>query len=395
MDFFWPAAINPGGGFFQLDHHGAPRTGEGVAVGLPLVTRMVHCAAIGHLLGRPLAAQVLDHGIASISKQYRDPKHGGYFWSVYSDGVADTSKQAYGHAFVLLAAASAKTAGHPEAEQLLDDITTLIGERFWDTEFGAMQEEFQADWTPLSDYRGQNANMHLAEAAMAAFEATGETSYLDIARSVAQLLINTHARHADWRVPEHFDADWVVNYSYSGNPDLRPAGTTPGHSLEWARLLLQLWGLCGRSDSWMPDAATALFRKACATGWDNAVGGFYYTLDWTDRTAVADRYWWPACEGIAAAHVLSEITSDPEFELWYRRIWAFTDRHFIDRRSGGWQPELGIDLLPAKNKFDSKSDLYHALQACLIPLFEGQTSFMSQIASNAGPLQQDRTARIL
>ncbi len=42
----------------------------------------------------------------------------------------------------------------------------------------------------LSDYRGQNANMHMCEACLAAFEATGEQRYLDRAQDLA----NTFAK---------------------------------------------------------------------------------------------------------------------------------------------------------------------------------------------------------
>ena len=40
-------------------------------------------------------------------------------------------KQAYGHAFVLLAASAAKRASHPEADRLLADITNVIKTKFW------------------------------------------------------------------------------------------------------------------------------------------------------------------------------------------------------------------------------------------------------------------------
>ena len=65
----------------------------------------------------------------------------------------------------------------------------------------------------------------------------------------------------------------------------RPAGTTPGHALEWSRLLVQLWELGGRSHGWLIDAARQLFLKTVDIGWDRSAGGFYYTLDWQDRPA--------------------------------------------------------------------------------------------------------------
>jgi sulfoquinovose isomerase len=148
----------------------------------------------------------------------------------------------------------------------------------------------------------------------------------------------------------------------------RPYGTTPGHALEWSRLLIQLWELGERRHGWLPEAAKGLFRRTVTDGWDTASGGFYYTLDWNDRPHRSDRYWWPCAEGIGAAAVLASVDPDPFFEDWYRRIWSFSANHLVDRAGGGWIPELGEDLRPVNRVFVGRPDLYHALQACLIPL---------------------------
>ena len=380
ISFFLPVSINPAGGFHVLDRAGRPLWPDSTVRALHGTTRMVHCAAIAHMLGLPGADDAVDHGLKYIWQGHRDNKNGGYFWGVGDGCAVDDSKQAYGHAFVLLAASSAKVAGHPDADRLLADVTGILQERFWDAEAGATTEEYPADWSPISTYRGQNSNMHLTEALMAAFEATEEQHYLDKANSIAALIINRHARAQGWRVAEHFDAAWTVDRGYCGDPMLRPAGVTPGHALEWARLLIQLWELGGRAADWMPVAARELFLTACQTGWDAANGGFYYTLDWDDRPIVRDRYWWPCCEGIAAASTLYRATGDVVFEGWYRRIWGFTNRYFLDRECGGWIPELDDSLVPSQTVFTGKPDLYHALQACLIPLYPADGSVTRQIA---------------
>ena len=126
------------------------------------------------------------------------------------------TKQAYGHAFVLLAASSAMCVGHPDAPRLLADVTQVIEERFWDKAAGATTEEYNPDWSPMGTYRGQNSNMHLTEALMAAFEATGERCYLDKAESIASLIIDRHARNEGWRVAEHFTEDMAGRPGLSG-----------------------------------------------------------------------------------------------------------------------------------------------------------------------------------
>jgi mannose/cellobiose epimerase-like protein (N-acyl-D-glucosamine 2-epimerase family) len=340
--FHGPRTIDPACGFHALGCDGTalpsrPRP-------LHDTTRMVHCHAIGHLLGRPGSDAVVDHGMATLRRHHRDDRHGGFFWSVTPDGPADDRKRAYGHAFVLLAAASATMAGHPDGPPLLAEIAELHAARFWDDEAGMGREDFARDWSDPEDYRGQNSNMHLTEALLGAHEATGERVFLDRARRIAERLIDRHARAAGWVVPEHFDASWREDRDYDGDPMFRPGGTTPGHALEWSRLLMLL-AATPVGAAWMTEAAGSLFDAACRLGWDGEV-------------AWPVRLWWPLAEGAAAASVLGR-------EAWYRRIWSAAARDAIDPATGAWRPELDPADPPI---FEGRPDLYHALGACLTPL---------------------------
>jgi sulfoquinovose isomerase len=370
--FFERHSIDPSGGFFVLDDRGRPieryaADGKRPAREIHATTRLVHCFAIAHLMGRPGAEAFIDHGMAFLWNGHRDSKNGGYFWGVGEEGPGDPLKQAYGHAFVLLAASSAKVAGHPGADRLLADVSEVLRTRFWEKQHGAVAEEFSADWKPISNYRGQNSNMHLTEALMAAFEATGDKIYLEMAESIATLIIQKRAAENGWRVAEHFNAKWELDRDYANGDVFRPYGTTPGHSLEWTRLLLQLWELGGRRLGWLPDAAKALFECAVRLGWSAEAGGFHYTLDWDGKPRMRNRLWWPAAEGIGAVTFLSAIDAAPIYEDWYRRIWNFIANQLIDSENGGWRAEP-VDPDGKPRLFEGKYDLYHALQACLIPL---------------------------
>jgi len=378
FEFFQVGLINPAGGFFELDESGYPRTDNPVRE-IHNTTRMVHCYALASLLGRPGADAIVDHGMNYLWNGHRDAQHGGYVWSLDDNGPRDDNKQAYGHAFVLLAAADAKVVGHPLADRLLEDITETINTRFWEPRHGAVREEFRRDWSEFSTYRGQNSNMHLTEALMAAFEATGERDYLDKAESIASLVIGTHAKALDYRVAEHFDADWVLDKTYANGDVFRPAGVTPGHWLEWSRLLLQLWALGGKRLAWLPEASKALFRQSVELGWDKAHGGFFYTLDWDNQPALRQKLWWPVSEAIGAAAYLTQHDADPFFEDWYRKLWDFAANHVLDHDNGGWHPELSETLEPGTTLFTGKPDLYHALQACLIPLYPAEGSLAKVI----------------
>ena len=113
--FFEQHIINPLGGFHDLDDEGRPAAPGFGSGGTPTrylfaTSRIVHAFAIAHLMG-PGADFIIDHGMHFLRNGVRDREFGGYYWGVGYNEPTDSTKQAYGHAFVLLAASSAKVAG--------------------------------------------------------------------------------------------------------------------------------------------------------------------------------------------------------------------------------------------------------------------------------------------
>ncbi|MBK4215233.1 AGE family epimerase/isomerase [Paracoccus caeni] len=359
---FYRGSLNPDGGFDYLDDDGRPLPDQ--VHELHATGRMVHSFALGHAAGLVGDTVMIDHGLDALWNRHRDAEHGGYVWSFGADGqVADGSKLAYGHAFVLLAAAGAKVLGHPDADRLLDDITEVIDRRYWDAPTGRMREEYARDWSEISDYRGMNANMHSTEAFLAAFEATGERLFLDRALGLIRFFVGEMGAANGWRLPEHFDLNWQPDPDYEGNPMFRPAGTTPGHAFEWARLAVQAWDLDGRRDGDLLDWAKSLYHQARADGWKPDDGGsVVYTVDQQGRVLRDNRYWWPVTEAIGTAAVLIKTGEDLAGD--YKGYWDSACAHFVDEDRGGWYPDQHRDGV----QFSGKPDIYHSIQAVLFPL---------------------------
>lgn len=364
---FFRASLDLRGGFDSLAGDGAVIPGQPRE--LHATTRMVHSFGLGQAAGLVADGVMLDHGMEAIWRFHRDAKHGGYLWSFAPSGAAvNDQKLAYGHAFVLLAASTAKEMGHPDADRLLADIAQVIDDRFWDRDAARMREEFACDWSPISDYRGMNANMHSTEAFLAAYEATGERLYLDRALSLIRFFVGQMGAAHGWRLPEHYRADWRPDMGYEGDPMFRPKGSTPGHSFEWARLTLQAWDLDGRRDGDLLDWARSLYDRARADGW--GPDGVIYTVGFDGAPLRENRYWWPVTEAIGAAAALLKAGQDLRAD--YADYWRCAAAQFIDETHGGWFPEADRH----GTQFAGKPDIYHAIQAVLYPLvpdLSGQT----------------------
>lgn len=365
---FFAKSLRGDGGFDVLDSDGTPRPGPQE---LHTTTRLVHSYAMAHVAGASDCGPIVEAGLSFLQKRHHDAEFGGYYWAVEHDGtVTDDKKLAYGHVFVLLAASSALSAGFDTARPLFEDIKSVIDARYWDAKVGLLRDEYNRDWTPFSNYRGYNSNMHGCEAFLAAYEATGDAGFLDKASSILEFFTEKVAPQYDWRVPEHFSTDWTVDLTYEGNPMFRPKGTTPGHSFELARLLLQHWDLSGRTDEGAVSRARNLVETALSDAW-MPEGGVAYTLDYEAAVQVADRYWWPVTEAIGVLSALIKIEGREADEQWYRRLWKSADHLFIDHERGGWYPEIDANGAPVAIQFLGKPDIYHALQADLLPLTDG------------------------
>jgi sulfoquinovose isomerase len=189
-------------------------------------------------------------------------------------------------------------------------------------------------------------------------------------------LLGGPATKDGWRLAEHFAADWTPDHEYNAeNPDneFRPYGSTIGHWLEWARLLVLLHAYDPRRRQWMVDAADSLFDHAVTEGWEPD-GGFAFTVDWDGRPLSRDRYHWVVAEAIGAACALHQRTRRDDCRDWYQRFWAYADQYLIDHDRGGWRHQLDPDHQPIDTVWTGKPDLYHALQATLfarVPLDVG------------------------
>lgn len=367
IDFYHPACLDTerGGYINQMRDDGTIYDRD--TKHLVGTCRFIYNYALGSIaLDNPQYKAAAAHGLEFLGTGHRQ-SDGGYAWVLGADGVVDGTRHCYGHAFVLLAAAGAAKAGVEGAKELAADTFDLLEHRFWDADARLYVDEIAAgDWAAIDAYRGQNANMHMCEAMLSAFEATGEVRFLDRAHLLARRVCVDLAAAADGLVWEHYHTDWTHDWDYNRDDPknlFRPFGYLPGHFTEWSKLLLILERY--RPEPWMLTSAELLFSTALEKSWDNAKGGMNYTFDPSGAILDTDRYYWVLAETFAAAALLALRTGKDSYWDWYDRAWTYSDRHFVDHTHGAWYRVLDADNTRYDDKKSppSKTD-YHPLAAC-------------------------------
>lgn len=361
----------PNGGSTWLDDRGNPDPFHGIQTWI--TCRMAHVYTLGAIHGEPDAEELVDKALDGLRGPLHDDVNGGWYPSITADGTPEAGKVCYTHAFVILAATSATLIGRPGAKELLSEALDTYNAHFWDEEHGLAVDTWNTEFTELDPYRGINANMHTVEAFLAVADVTGDETYRTRAGRIIDHVVDW-ASHNSWRIPEHFTADWTPDLEFNrSKPDdqFKPYGATPGHGIEWARLITQFATSCSRTDEQkaaLIDAAEHLFARALEDAWNtDGTVGLAYTTDWNGRPVVTDRMHWTLAESVNTSAVLATVTGKQEYKDWYATFWRYIDEYLIDHEHGSWFHQLDKDNHVIGTVWPGKSDLYHALQCTFIP----------------------------
>ena len=342
---------------------------------------LAHVFSLGLLLGHQGSGELADAALKGLKGELHDEKNGGWYAGVTPEGGIVPNKQCYAHAFVILAASSALTAGRSGAKELLEEALAVYDRHFWNEEEGLACDTWNTEFTVLDDYRGLNANMHTVEAFLAVGDVIGDKKYHIRAGRIIDHVIGW-AEDNNWRIPEHFTKEWVADLDCNRDrPDdpFKPYGATPGHGIEWARLITQ-WTLanCGEEKEKLEkhlQAAEKLYTTAIKDGW-NADGapGIVYTTDWNGKPVVHDRMHWTLAEAINTSAVLYQVTGKEKYAKDYAAFMKYLDEVVMDHENGSWFHQLDEQNHLKGTVWSGKSDLYHALQSTLIPYHKADTS---------------------
>ncbi len=336
------------GGFVeQLDLEGRP---EPDAVRrIRVQARQIYTYAHAQTLGLGTWTDLILRGVDWMTTHGWDKQAGGFHHRLDGAGApVDTLKDTYDHAFVLLGLAWAlKATGESGLRDWIAKTLDVL-----DTRLKHPAQPGFLEGAPASLPRRQNPHMHLLEAHMALFDATGDSQFLDRAQVSVGLFHDVFYDAATGTLGEFFTDDWQVADGEAG------AVIEPGHHFEWVFLLNEYHARAGGA---LPEAAGRLFEVARAHGLD-AQSGLAVDEIWRDgRLKKATKRCWPQTEAIRAHQVMAGLQRIPAAD-----VDAFVERlftYYIDPAPDGtWLDVMGEDNRPVAKSIPA-STFYHVFSA--------------------------------
>jgi mannose-6-phosphate isomerase len=315
------------------------------------------------------ARTVADRIFRYLVEHFRDPDHGGWFFTVGLTGEPlDRRKDLYAHDFALLGLAHyAAISRDPQALGLLDHTREVIASRFL-LPAGWYAASAAPDWSARNEALLQNPHMHLLEACLAAWRTTGDSTYRNDARAVVGLLRTRLRDPATGTISEFRDE--------RGEPDAaRGHIVEPGHHFEWCWLLHQA------AEIFEPercrDDAGQLFAWALAHGIDRRHGGVLDQVGNDGRVIADTKRIWPLTEYVKARAVRFRHGREPaELDAMIAALALLFDAYLLP--DGGWRERLRRDLTCYDDELPATT-CYHVVLA----LLEARTALTLQGETSA------------
>ena len=292
--------------------------------------------------GREIAMKGMDYMLAKARSPDGRP---GFVHLIDPDGnVLNSLRDAYDHAFVLLAMATLyELSGDASLRGEMDSLVAFLDRELRSPHGGYIEG------IPPTLPRRQNPQMHLFEAMIAAFDATHDLSYQNRAGDLFGLFAASLYDARRQALGEYFEEDWSR---------IEPVVVEPGHQAEWVWLLRGFERITGCPTG----RHRAQLLSSALRYRDEATGCLIDEGDAEGNIRKSTRRLWPQTEiakaWIAQAEVGEQGAADKACEALAR-----LHRHYLSHPvPGGWYDQFDrdnrslVDTIPA-------SSFYHIICA--------------------------------
>lgn len=339
--------INPDnlGSYERLDASGKPDLDVNLRVRVQ--ARQMFTYSVAHYFGWTDVAPQVVKGLAQFVDNFgRHPSGQGYVHLLNANyEVIDSKQDLYDHAFFLLSLSWRYRAfNDDESKMEAEELVAFLDEKFGQKCGGWSEGDYDAPC------RRQNPHMHLFEAFMSWYEASGDASWLARAGEMFALFETRFFDESENVLLEFFNDDWTPLAGDKGRI------VEPGHMFEWVWLLRWYQACSGREVSRYADA---LFQKGLEIGL-NQNGLAYDAVTADGKVLDATKRCWPLIELVKAGLVQATAGHEQGEQIAADALERLIDRYLVSSTPGAYidqlnaNDEVSVDVAPA-------STLYHLI----------------------------------
>lgn len=357
IDPWFPACVNPSGGFWQSYDRKWQRL-DASTRGVVFQSRMTWtCATLAAMPGprQHEFARYARHGAAFLAEHFVDQRTGMVRWRIDWPASQRTEAQAcslaghaYGAAFAIYALSAAhRSLGDKTALGAAQRAFDWLERHHHDPDHGGYFECVDANGAPVivkpklstSGRRGdeigtpyglksQNTHLHLLEAFSEMVKSSPEPRVVERLREIEAIL------ERRLFVPD----GWLHVYAL---PDWTPVAglISYGHDIEAVHLLLDAAEtLDGTVGSETRRVALALAKYTLEHGFDRKRGGVYLSGNTRGRAVGTSKTWWAQAEALLGFARAAELAGDDAGPYWdaVAATWDWIQRYQIDSDFPGW-----------------------------------------------------------
>ena len=295
-------------------------------------------------------------GVAALQRFF-NTSPGRYRWAVTPDGAGvDDTPDAYGHAFCVLALATAgRVLGEPSWVDAAWETWQYVQSALADSHGGLLWRLSSPDDFARSP-RSQNPLMHSFEALMALHAAAPDGRALEAARAVLGF-VSTLAGFKGGALIEDYTQDWQPRALAQGGL------VNIGHQFEWAWLLSEWHALTHDPAS----LAQGLRFLQVGIAWGlEADGGVRGSCAADGRVVDGTPGLWPQCEAVRALCRYASRHAQEPCERPLHDALLFYRARYADLEYGGVFAEPArVDRPFSQDKGDAWKLDYHTLGMCI------------------------------
>ncbi|HHI88705.1 MAG TPA: mannose-6-phosphate isomerase [Hellea balneolensis] len=346
---FWADQARDGEGGFCEELHADGQPNWQAVRRLRVQARQIYSYAMAYRMGWCADRSVADHTLDfMLAKGFMPDERPGFIALLNPDGsVKDDRRDLYDHAFYLMALArhSQICTGHTTLA-LADSLIAFLDDELA-AENGGWTEGLPRD-DPRNALRRQNPHMHLFEAFLTLYDASGNAKYLRRAHEIYELFQAYFFDEETATITEFFHQNWRPARGAKGQ------SVEPGHMAEWVWLLGQYEQRTGNSTR---KPAERLYQKLLSYD-----GPFLFDeMDKTGRVLRRTSRLWVQTEMVKAHLAQAEFghrKAPAIAAYWLERI---LDDYL--RPEGCWTDVMGENGLPLHGPVPT-STFYHIV--CMI-----------------------------